>query len=493
MHTETLIRPSASEDTTAGMPTICAAFQATAARYPNRLALRLPGEGIEWTWDEYAARVRRAAHTLHALGVRRGDRVALLLRNRPEHLLADLAAVHLGATPFSIYATSAPPQVAYLVRDSGACVLITEAAFEATAAAVAPGCGGLEHVLRVTSGAPELDSVESPAFEFEQSWRAVTPADPVCLVYTSTTTGPPKGAEITHEGVLANLRGTWRTVHVPEGLTAVSFLPLAHLVERLTSHYSAIALAGTVTCCPDAAALALALAQTRPTAFDAPPRMWELRARCETLREYHNLPEIPPRRSQPSLSHHHPTWRWRPPPSPPSVSLNTSARPGSQQAAERSRSGSRDAPRESGVGRKRQTPIAPKETNTMTTTVAPDLKPDHAESEEWPTLGRDVTDITREEPDAHSFEPTQGRRIGSNSYDDPTQGRRIGSNSYDDPTQGRRIGSNSYDDPTQGRRIGSNSYDDPTHGRRIGSHSYDDPTHGRKIGSHPYDDTTRAR
>jgi long-subunit acyl-CoA synthetase (AMP-forming) len=292
MHTETLIGPSAGEDTTAGMPTICAAFQATAARYPDRLALRLPGEGIEWTWDEYAARVRRAAHTLHALGVRRGDRVALLLRNRPEHLLADLAAVHLGATPFSIYATSAPPQVAYLVRDSGACVLITEAAFEATAAAVAPCCGGLEHVLRMTSGAPELESVESPAFEFEQSWRAVTPADPVCLIYTSRTTGPPMGAEITHQGVLANLRGTWRTLRVTEGLTAVSFLPLAHLVERLTSHYSAIALAGTVTCCPDAAALALALAETRRTAFAAPPRMWEQqRATREMLLDWHPLPQ----------------------------------------------------------------------------------------------------------------------------------------------------------------------------------------------------------
>jgi hypothetical protein len=59
----------------------------------------------------------------------------------------------------------------------------------------------------------------------------------------------------------------------------------------------------------------------------------------------------------------------------------------------------------------------------MTTTVAPDLKPDHAESEEWPTPGRDVADSTREEPDAHPFDPTQGRRIGSDPYDDPTQAR----------------------------------------------------------------------
>ena len=284
MHTETLIRPSAEDDVTAGMPTVCAAFQATAARYPNRIALRLPEEAIEWSWDEYAARVRRAAATLHSLGVRAGDAVALLLENRPEHLLADLAALHLGAIPFSIYATSAPPQVEYVLRDSGAHVLITEPVFEATVAAVTPRCGGLEHVLWLTSGAPELESVESPNFDFDHSWRAVKPEDLVCLVYTSGTTGPPKGAQITHAGVLANLRGTWRTLTVPERVRAVSFLPLAHLLERYLSLYGAITLAGTVTCCPDAAALPAALAESRPTVLIAPPRMWEkLRAKCQAL------------------------------------------------------------------------------------------------------------------------------------------------------------------------------------------------------------------
>ena len=92
----------------------------------------------------------------------------------------------------------------------------------------------------------------------------------------------------------------------------------------------------------------------------------------------------------------------------------------------------------------------------MTTTIAPELKPDGFESEEWPTLDRGPANTTRKQPDAHSFDPTQGRQIGSNPYDDPTQGRQIGSNPYDDPTQGRQIGSNPYDDPTQGRQIGSN-------------------------------------
>ena len=74
----------------------------------------------------------------------------------------------------------------------------------------------------------------------------------------------------------------------------------------------------------------------------------------------------------------------------------------------------------------------------MTTTVAPDLKPDHTESEERSTVDRDPAHTTREELDSHPFDPTQGRKIGSDPYDDPTQGRKIGSDPYDDPTRARR-------------------------------------------------------
>jgi hypothetical protein len=112
----------------------------------------------------------------------------------------------------------------------------------------------------------------------------------------------------------------------------------------------------------------------------------------------------------------------------------------------------------------------------MTTTVAPDLKPDHTESEQWPTLGRDPTHAAREEFDPHSFDLTQGRKIGSDPYDDPTQGRKLGSDPYDDPTQGRKLGSDPYDDATQGRRLGSDPYDDPTQGRKLGSSPDDDAT-----------------
>ncbi len=87
----------------------------------------------------------------------------------------------------------------------------------------------------------------------------------------------------------------------------------------------------------------------------------------------------------------------------------------------------------------------------MTTTVAPDLKPDHPESEDRPTLVRSLVDTTPQEPEVRSFDPTQGRRVGTHPYDDLAQGRQIGSHPYDDPTQGRQIGSHPHDDPTRVR------------------------------------------
>jgi hypothetical protein len=87
----------------------------------------------------------------------------------------------------------------------------------------------------------------------------------------------------------------------------------------------------------------------------------------------------------------------------------------------------------------------------MTTTAAPNLKPNHAESDRRPTLVPVPADTTPQEPDARSFDPTQGRKIGTEPYNDPTQGRSIGAKPHDDPTQGRQIGSDPYDDPTRAR------------------------------------------
>ena len=108
--------------------TVCAAFQRTVTLDPDAVALRTPGDAVTVTWREYDERVRRIAAGLHALGVRRGDTVGLMLTNRPEFALVDAAAMHLGAAPFSVYNTSAPEQVAYLFGNAGNRVVVCEAA-----------------------------------------------------------------------------------------------------------------------------------------------------------------------------------------------------------------------------------------------------------------------------------------------------------------------------------------------------------------------------
>lgn len=112
----------------------------------------------------------------------------------------------------------------------------------------------------------------------------------------------------------------------------------------------------------------------------------------------------------------------------------------------------------------------------MTATITPQPAPDRLESEEWPAVDQEPADPPGEPADARSFDPTQGRKIGSAPYDDPTQGHKIGSDPYDDPTHGRKIGSSTYDDPTQGPRIGAEPHDDPTQGSKVGSDPNDDPT-----------------
>jgi acyl-CoA synthetase (AMP-forming)/AMP-acid ligase II len=110
-------------------PTLCHAFQATAAERPDDIALRNPGDQVAFTWREYAERVEAIAGGLARLGVERGDSVALMLLNRPEFHLVDTAVLHLGATPFSVYNTSTPEQVAHQFRNSGCKVVVTERHF----------------------------------------------------------------------------------------------------------------------------------------------------------------------------------------------------------------------------------------------------------------------------------------------------------------------------------------------------------------------------
>jgi long-chain acyl-CoA synthetase len=268
--------PAALESTT-----LCQAFQVTAAERPGQIALRTPGDGVAISYGEYAERVRRIAGGLAALGVGRGDTVALMLVNRPEFNVVDTAALHLGAAPFSIYNTSAPEQIQYLFSNAGARVVVTERAFLPQVRAAIQGVA-VEYIVLVdgaeagTLSLAELEQSAPAGFDFEAAWRAVTPDDLLTLIYTSGTTGPPKGVQLTHANMMAEVRGTLARLPTRAGGRAMSFLPSAHVADRWSAHYlCGHCLGFTVTCVADMRTVAAHLPEARPTVWGAVPRIWE--------------------------------------------------------------------------------------------------------------------------------------------------------------------------------------------------------------------------
>jgi long-chain acyl-CoA synthetase len=260
---------------------LCAAFQLTAAGNAERPALRTPDGSVDISWGEYAGRVREIASGLASLGVGAGDTVALLLTNRPEFHLVDTAAIHLGAAPFSVYHTNPPEQIAPLLENSGARVFVTETAFLERVRATRELHPALEHLVVVDGDGSDhltLEQLEQrgdSGFDFEAAWRAVGPDDILTLVYTSGTTGAPKGVQHTHGGLLFALNSMERLAPVSAAGRVVSYLPMAHIAERYVSHYSAMTFGYTITACADPKQLAAGLAGTRPTRFFGVPRIYE--------------------------------------------------------------------------------------------------------------------------------------------------------------------------------------------------------------------------
>ena len=259
--------------------TLCGAFQATVALRPDAVALRTWDGRAEVTWGEYAERVARIAAALAGLGVARGDTVALMLSNRPEFHFCDTAVLHLGATPFSIYNTSAPDQITHMFSNARNRVVICEQPFvERVLAALAGTC--VEHVICVedaVEGTLAIGGLEAAAGEIDlhACSRAVEPEDVLTLIYTSGTTGPPKGVEITHAGMLA-MTAAWTGVMpaAPDD-RVLSYLPAAHIVDRMSGHYLGMTHGVQLSCVADHGALAAALVKVRPTVWISVPRVWE--------------------------------------------------------------------------------------------------------------------------------------------------------------------------------------------------------------------------
>ena len=275
--------------------TLPKAFLRTAAANPGVVAVRrrIGEAGGGWedtTYRQLADQVAGVAAGLQAAGVQPGQRTVLMMRNRPEFHVVDLAATFLRATPVSVYNSSSAEELHYLVDHAEAEIAIVE------------DVGFVERFLKVRAELPRLRRIfvidppteETPddvapfdellcsgRAELEALGAATDPDDLATLIYTSGTTGPPKGVMISQHNVVHTCEQLTRCYEFAlgddrgVGLRYISYLPMAHIAERISSHYNGMRLGFTITCCPDPAQIAAYAREVHPEVMFGVPRVWE--------------------------------------------------------------------------------------------------------------------------------------------------------------------------------------------------------------------------
>jgi long-chain acyl-CoA synthetase len=252
---------------------------------PDCLLHKVGGHYQPMSTAELVDRVRRLAKALAELGVKPGDRVALMAENGPHWPTVDFATLCIGGVVVPIYPTLLPDQAAYIVHDCGAKVV-----FAHTPAHLA---GLLDHIqelpavehfilIQGTAADPAVIAFDrllergagADAAQFEAAARAVRPGDLATFVYTSGTTGQPKGVMLTHDNLVSNIQAGIATLPFEDGYRALSFLPLSHSFERAVDYVyflkrCPIAYAESVSTVPQN------LLEVRPEIFVSVPRVYE--------------------------------------------------------------------------------------------------------------------------------------------------------------------------------------------------------------------------
>jgi long-chain acyl-CoA synthetase len=264
--------------------TLGAMALAATERYDGA-AIRFPRDGQwhEWSFAELGTAVRELARGLAALGLQRGDRVALLAETRAEWTLADCALLAAGCTVVPVYHTNSPEECHYVLDHSGARAIICEDAAQlAKVEAVRAELPALEHVITIeeSGDAPTLAQVrgragEVAASELDARQREIGGDDVATIVYTSGTTGPPKGCMLTHANVLSTMEAYEVWVGLRPPATLFMFLPLAHALARVVQMVS-LDVGGTLAFWSgDSRRLVDDVAGAQPTHFPSVPRVFE--------------------------------------------------------------------------------------------------------------------------------------------------------------------------------------------------------------------------
>jgi long-chain acyl-CoA synthetase len=253
---------------------------------PSLHSMRADGGWNTWTLQQFADQVAKAAAGLSAVGVGTGERVLLMMRNRPDFHWFDAAAQFLRATPVSIYNSSSPEEIEFLAGHAEARIAIVEDG------------GFLDRILQVRDDLPNLeriyvidppdgplpdgvhvadDLLDDGSADLDVLAAATEPDDIATLIYTSGTTGPPKGVMISQYNIVYTIEILRRSIDFEDfvGMRVVSYLPMAHIAERAVSHYQTMLLGYSVFCCPDPNQLTMYLKEVHPQLAFGVPRVWE--------------------------------------------------------------------------------------------------------------------------------------------------------------------------------------------------------------------------
>jgi len=246
----------------------------------------IPGSWNVWTMRDYADMTARAVAGLQQAGLEAGQRILLMMRNRPDFHWFDLAAQFLRATPVSIYNSSSPEEIQYLASHAGAAIAIVEdESFLTRLLNVRDELPNLRQIYVVdppTGGCPDdvqpVDVLmEKGSADLDALGASIQPDDIATLIYTSGTTGPPKGVMISQYNVVYTVESLRSCFNFHEflGRRLVSYLPMAHIAERMMSHYQQLILGYSIYCCPDANQLSSYLKEVHPEIIFGVPRVWE--------------------------------------------------------------------------------------------------------------------------------------------------------------------------------------------------------------------------
>ena len=253
-------------------------------------AVVMQRQATDGTWSPITAAevygmVRALAGALQSWGVKKGDRVAILSENRWEWAIADFAVLAIGGVDVPLYATNTPEQVGYMLRNSGAKVVVVSSAEQKEKLAAAGEMPDLERVVVMNDGEQGTDEsfhaliaaaaqLQTPDAAFDAMVSEAKPDDLCTIIYTSGTTGDPKGVQLTHGNIASNVVPSLGELDIPELGRHIEFLPLSHVYARNVDY--AVMLYGTsVAHCPKFELLPAMMKQIKPTIFVGVPRVYE--------------------------------------------------------------------------------------------------------------------------------------------------------------------------------------------------------------------------